>query len=65
MNPLNNKWVIWYHDNGPDWTLNGFKKLYEIQTIEDFWEIYSKLNNIIKEKLRSIIISSKIYKLKI
>ena len=47
MTPLNNKWVIWYHDNGPDWTLNGFKKLYEIQTIEDFWEIYSKLNNYI------------------
>lgn len=45
MTPLDNSWVIWYHDQGNDWTMNGFKKLYEIKTIEDFWEIYTKLNN--------------------
>lgn len=45
MTPLNNTWVIWYHDQKNDWSINGFKKLYEIKTIEDFWDIYQKLNN--------------------
>jgi len=47
MTPLNNNWVIWYHDNNNDWTINGYKKIYEITTIEDFWEIYLRLNNYI------------------
>ena len=45
MTPLNNHWVIWYHDNNSDWTIKGYKKIYEIKTIEDFWEIYNRLNN--------------------
>ena len=47
MTPLNNKWVIWFHGNNKDWTINGYRKLYEIKTIEDFWEIYIRLNNFI------------------
>jgi len=47
MTPLNNQWVIWYHDNNNDWTINGYKKIYNIKTIEDFWEIYQRLNNYI------------------
>ena len=47
MTPLNNHWVIWYHDNNNDWTIKGYKKIYEITTIEDFWEIYIRLNNYI------------------
>ena len=50
MTPLQNTWVIWYHDQGNDWSINGFKKLYEIKTIENFWEIYLKLNNYIMLK---------------
>ena len=45
MTPLNNTWVIWYHDNNKDWTIKGYKKIYEIKTIEDFWEVYLRLNN--------------------
>lgn len=47
MTPLNNHWVIWYHDNNNDWTIKGYKNIYEITTIEDFWEIYLRLNNYI------------------
>ena len=29
------------------WTIKGYKNIYEITTIEDFWEIYLRLNNYI------------------
>ena len=47
MTPLNSKWVIWYHDRGNDWTMNGFRKIHEIDSIESFWDVYLKLSNYI------------------
>lgn len=35
---LNSSWVVWYHnpiDN--DWSLNSYKKIYELNTLEDFF----------------------------
>lgn len=34
---LNDSWVLWKHQSKNDWSLNGFIKLYTIETIEDFW----------------------------
>lgn len=45
-NPLNCKWVLWYHDNNSDdWTINGYKKILELETVEDFWLIFNKIRD--------------------
>jgi translation initiation factor 4E len=41
MHKLNNIWCLWYHStNDNDWSINGYKKITEIDTIEKFWEAY-------------------------
>ena len=47
MTTLNSQWVLWYHDQNKDWSIKGYKKIFEIKTIEDFWEIYLRLKNTI------------------
>ena len=36
-----NNWTVWYHNSKDDWTINGYKKLYTIKTIEDYWKLYN------------------------
>ena len=38
---LSNKWNLWYHHEKDNWKLSGYKKIYEINTVGDFW----RLNN--------------------
>ena len=46
MTPLNYNWILWFHDNkNKDWTIKGYNQIYKITTIEDFWEIFCRLNN--------------------
>ena len=35
------KWNLWYHHEKDNWKLSGYKKVYEISTVGDFW----RLNN--------------------
>lgn len=47
---LKNKWILWYHNPlDTQWTLDSYKVLYEIQSIQDFWKMYSFLDNNIVE----------------
>lgn len=39
--PLTNKWILWYHHEKDNWKLSGFKQLYTISTIQDFWKFYN------------------------
>jgi len=41
---LGNTWNVWYHHILNDWTLSGYKKIYTINTIKDFWDIYNNIN---------------------
>ena len=44
--PTNSEWVVWYHDHqDKNWTLTSYKKLYEFNTIEGFWDLYKEWNN--------------------
>ena len=44
MTTLNTKWVLWYHNlSNSDWSINGYNKIYDINTVEDFWKIYLRL----------------------
>jgi hypothetical protein len=38
---LKYKWDIWFHNEKDNWTLSGYKKIYEIKTIKDFWKFYN------------------------
>ena len=41
---LNDKWVLWFHDlDDTDWTINGYQRLANIDTIECFWKIFNSL----------------------
>ena len=44
-----NKWNLWYHYDKDNWTISGYKKICEIESIKDFWNLFnylSKDNNI-------------------
>jgi len=36
---LPNEWNLWYHKNKNDWSIKGFQKIYNIKTIQDFWDL--------------------------
>ena len=36
-----NNWTIWYHNSKDDWTINGYKKLYTINNVSDYWKLYN------------------------
>jgi len=44
---LDNSWVLWFHNSTNDWTIKSYLNIFEINTIEDFWEVYLRLNNFI------------------
>ena len=44
---LPNTWVLWFHNSSNDWTINSYINVFEIKTIQDFWEIYLRLNTLI------------------
>jgi len=43
---LDCKWIIWYHNNKDDWSINGYNKIYEISSIYDFWKLYNNWDKI-------------------
>ena len=41
MHKLNNKWVLFFHDpEDNDWSVKSYKKLYEVESIEQFWDLF-------------------------
>jgi len=36
---LDNKWNLWYHYSKNDWSIHGYKNLFTIETIKDFWDL--------------------------
>jgi hypothetical protein len=47
FNNLDNKLLLWYHSNTDiNWTLDSYKNIASLSTIEDYWLYTNKLNNI-------------------
>jgi hypothetical protein len=43
---LNYNWNIWYHHEKDNWTLSGYKNIYNIKTIIDFWKFYNNWDKV-------------------
>jgi|SaaInlStandDraft_1057018.scaffolds.fasta_scaffold320459_1 hypothetical protein len=41
-----NTWQLWYHHYKDDWTIKGYRKIYKINSIKSFWELYNNWNKI-------------------
>lgn len=39
-------WILWYHHERNNWSINGYKKIIEINTIQDFWKLYNTWDKI-------------------
>lgn len=49
-NKLFDSWVFWFHDPlDNNWKLDSYKQINKLETIKDFWELYSNLTNKIVE----------------
>ena len=44
MYELIDTYNIWYHHFKDDWSINGYKHIYEIKTGIDFWKLYNNWN---------------------
>ena len=42
--PLNSSWSIWYHHTLNDWYLSGYKKIFSIKSIKNFWDFHNNLD---------------------
>lgn len=43
---LNSTWNMWYHHQKNNWKINSYKKIFEINTIRDFWIFNNNIDNI-------------------
>jgi hypothetical protein len=43
---LNSTWRLWYHHTKNNWKRDGFKKIFDIKTIKDFWDIHNNFDKI-------------------
>jgi len=40
------KWNIWYHHTKDIWTIDGYKKIYTVDNMINFWQLYNNWNSI-------------------
>ena len=43
---LAREWSLWYHQDKDNWKVSGFKKFYDIASVEDFWQMYNNWDKI-------------------
>ena len=41
-----NTWNVWYHHTKNNWKLSGYRKIYNITNIQNFWELYNNWNKL-------------------
>jgi len=41
-----NTWNVWYHHMKDNWKLSGYRKIYDISNIKNFWELYNNWNRL-------------------
>ena len=43
---LVNKWNLWYHSEKDNWSISGYKKIYTIENVNEFWQLYNNWNKL-------------------
>ena len=43
-NEFNDTWYIWYHHTKNNWKIDGYKKIFDIKNIKDFWDFNNNCN---------------------
>ena len=43
---LVNKWNLWYHSEKDNWNISGYKKIYTIENVNEFWQLYNNWNKL-------------------
>jgi hypothetical protein len=41
---LNDKFVLWYHHEPTNWKLEGYRQIYTIENIHDYWTLFNNIN---------------------
>ena len=41
-----NKWNVWYHHTKDNWTIDGYRKIYEINDGISFWKLFNNWDSI-------------------
>jgi hypothetical protein len=41
---FNESWDIWYHHTLNDWNISGYRKIYTISNIKNFWSFYNNID---------------------
>lgn len=47
LHPLENTWILWYHNGKDNWTMDSYQKIYEFSTVEDFWRLYNNIPSVV------------------
>jgi len=43
---LSHNWAIWYHHEKDNWKLSGYKQIYKMETVGDFWRFYNNWDKV-------------------
>ena len=43
---LKNNWNLWYHHEKDNWKLSGYKQIYQIKSVENFWRFYNNWDKV-------------------
>lgn len=41
---FNDTWYLLYHHTLDDWTIGGYRKIFEISTMREFWEVHNNID---------------------
>ena len=39
-------WTLWYHHERNNWSINGYKNIYTVNTVKNFWNLYNNWDKI-------------------
>ena len=41
-----NEWEFWYHHENKNWFIDGYKKIFTIKNIKDYWDLHNNIDKI-------------------